>query len=536
MQCPACRTVVGLDDPACPACGHLLKARKAVLELVLEDGRRLSVTEPVTLGRAADNTVRFADRSVSRHHARVVPGDVGVLVEDVGSSHGTVVDGRLITKPVPVRDGSQIRLGDVTIQIERHRSDDEASRTHVVSVLTSEDVGPRLRPGVALKRLEAAEGPRRYVLRDADDAIFLRLDDANGQLVALLDGHTPMPELLATAARLQGDPGPGRFAALLLNLGDRGLLANAEARPAAAPGRLARLVRPRQVVTTRADALFQGLYHKGGHVLFTPLAVTVLGVVAAAGLVAFAAIVAAGDRVPFVVGGSLGLGVIAFALGRALVVVVHELAHGLAVARTGRRVPRAGLKLVLVFPYAFVDTSEAWLEPRRRRMAIAAAGPASDLVVAGLLSLVTIAVHHRTADATFQLAIGAYLGALSNLNPLMDRDGAQLLADHLRQPGLRRRSRAYVIARIAGRTPPSGDGHTLLLAGIAGLAWSIVAVGLVVAFSLRYVAPLERAASPTLVWIVLVAVWLLVATPVAYSILAPLAARRSHVEPAHERA
>ncbi len=48
-------------------------------------------------------------------------------------------------------------------------------------------------------------------------------------------------------------------------------------------------------------------------------------------------------------------------------------------ASYGRRVAAAGLKLMLVFPYAFVDTSEAWFEPRRRRIAISAAGPASRL-------------------------------------------------------------------------------------------------------------------------------------------------------------
>ena len=535
MQCPACRTVLGRDDPCCPACGQVLEGRAIVFELVLSDGRRVAVTEPVTLGRATDNAVQLTDPSVSRHHVRVVPGADGARVEDAGSSYGTLVDGDRVVEPVPVRDGSEIRLGNVTIQVQRRRREDEASLTQTVGTPTSGD-GPRLRPGVALKRLEAAEGTQRYVLRDEQDSVFLRLGDAHGELVAQLDGRTPMAELLARAQRLQGDPGPGRLAVLLAELGDRGLLVDAQAKQVAAPRRLARLVRPRQVVTTRAGGLFRAVYGAGGHILFTPVAAGGLAVVAAAGLVAFAASVAAGDRVPFVVGGSFGVGVVAFALGRALVVALHELSHGLAVTAMGRRVPRAGLKLILLFPYAFVDTSEAWLEPRSRRMAIAGAGPASDLVVGGLLSLLVVVTSHRTADAAFQLAIGAYLGALSNLNPFMDRDGAQLLADHLRQPGLRRRSRAYVIARLAGRTPPPGDNRTLLLTGIAGLVWSILAVGLVVLFSLRYVAALKRVASPTAVWIVLVAVWLAVAAPVAYSIFAPLAERRAHAEPADGRA
>ena len=51
-------------------------------------------------------------------------------------------------------------------------------------------------------------------------------------------------------------------------------------------------------------------------------------------------------------------------MGALFVAAVHETAHGLALAACGRRVREAGLKLVLVFPYAYVDTSEAWLEPR----------------------------------------------------------------------------------------------------------------------------------------------------------------------------
>ena len=55
-------------------------------------------------------------------------------------------------------------------------------------------------------------------------------------------------------------------------------------------------------------------------------------------------------------------------------VAVHETAHGLAMASFGRKIHKAGLKLVMIFPYAFVDTSEAWFEPRKRRIAISAAG------------------------------------------------------------------------------------------------------------------------------------------------------------------
>ena len=103
------------------------------------------------------------------------------------------------------------------------------------------------------------------------------------------------------------------------------------------------------------------------------------------GLLAFVALIALAYGTPFVVAERLLLGGAVFLAGRFLVVALHELAHGLAMASVGRRVPRAGLKFFAVLPYAFVDTSEAWFEPRRRRIAISAAGPATDLALGGAL-------------------------------------------------------------------------------------------------------------------------------------------------------
>ena len=103
---------------------------------------------------------------------------------------------------------------------------------------------------------------------------------------------------------------------------------------------------------------------------------------------------------PFVVAQKVGVGALIFMLGRFLVVAVHETAHGLTMASYGRRVRRAGLKLLFVFPYAFVDTSEAWFEPRRRRIAISAAGPISDLSIGALFAALLSRAFRPGAPAT----------------------------------------------------------------------------------------------------------------------------------------
>jgi putative peptide zinc metalloprotease protein len=134
-------------------------------------------------------------------------------------------------------------------------------------------------------------------------------------------------------------------------------------------------------------------------------------------------------------------------------------------------VQNAGIKLLLIFPYVFVDTSEAWLEPRRRRIAISLAGPACDLVLGGAFALACLATVGSWREVFFQLSFGAYLGALFNLNPLLDRDGYHVLVDLLGEPGLRSRARARLAARLAARSVALGESRALEIYAASSLLW-----------------------------------------------------------------
>jgi Zn-dependent protease len=229
---------------------------------------------------------------------------------------------------------------------------------------------------------------------------------------------------------------------------------------------------------------------------------------------------------PFVVAKKIGLGGLVFLLGRFAVVAVHELAHGLAMASYGRRVHKAGVKLLLVFPYAFVDTSEAWFEPRRRRIAISAAGPASDFTLGAVFSICCLLLAPGTVrDICFQLAFAAYVGACFNLNPFLDRDGYHILVDVLREPGLRRRAREQFARRLSGGDR-GGDSPVLARYSLYGLVWSFVAALFVIAMTLRYRGALEAAApADWIVWAVMATVWIAVFVPVLVVVGRPLLQR-----------
>jgi putative peptide zinc metalloprotease protein len=550
MLCPTCRRQIGRSTTFCPRCGRSLNGAEGVFDLVLPDDTRVPLLERLTIGRAPDNTVQLSDPSVSRHHARITPArdsEHAPVLEDAASSYGTWLDGRRIEEGRPLRDGSQIRIGDEALRVERRRGASEAGRTVVVppgdslvvpaagraAELTSAaaDVGerPRLRSGYALKRLAAEEGRRRWVLEDLRRGRFFRFSDDDAALLELLDGRRPLAELTAEAELRLGAAGPVRLARLLADLGSRGLLAGDDSRAGPEPGYrgVYRLFQPRELSWPGAGDLFDRLYRRGGWLLFTRPAVALLSLVAAVGVAVFAFLVAGRYGTPFVVARKIGLGGLVFVVGRFAVVAFHETAHGLAMASYGRRVRKAGLKLLFVFPYAYVDTSEAWFEPRQNRIVVSAAGPASDFVLGGAFSVgCLLAPPGPVRDVFFQLAFASYLGALFNLNPLLERDGYHILVDVLREPGLRRRAREQLARRLSGRESRADSSPVLARYALLSTAWMAGAVLFVAVLSVRYEAPLAAVVPEPLAWAFLAGLWAALLTPLALMIGGPLRARR----------
>jgi putative peptide zinc metalloprotease protein len=530
--------------PFCRACGTPTGAgAPPALELVLADGTRVVLAETLTIGRTPANAVQLDDHTVSRTHARIVVANGGgATLEDAGSSHGTWLDEQRLEGAAPLRDGAVIRLGDTRLRVESAADVAGAGRTIVVPVGASvavsaagtagavvAGVAPGMRPAVvsgwALKRMEAAEGDRRYVLRDLrEGGGFVRLSAGDARLFERLDGSRTLPELIVEAEQRDGPAGPARLARLLADLGDRGLLAGVDGRAAdaAGGGRLARLFRPRERAWRGPGALFARLYRAGGWLLFTRAALVALAALIVAGIGTFGYLIGARYGTPFVVAKKIGLGGVVFLLGRFAVVTVHEAAHGLTMASFGRRVDKAGIKLVLVFPYAFVDTSQAWFEPRRRRIAVSAAGPASDFAVGAVFALACLIAHGTVRDVFFQLALAAYVGAFFNLNPFLDRDGYQILVDVLREPGLRHRSREQFNRVLSGGPRTESDLAVLGRFAAAGVVWGVIAVGFVIAMSTRYYPVLKALAPRGLVWAALGCLYLMLFLPVVWTLARPL--------------
>jgi pSer/pThr/pTyr-binding forkhead associated (FHA) protein len=94
-----------------------------VLKLIIEDdeGRKTVVPfvrEEITIGRQEGNTIRLTERNVSRRHARLMRQNGHVVVEDLGSSNGTRINGERISGQSTVKDGDLIQIGDYDLALQ----------------------------------------------------------------------------------------------------------------------------------------------------------------------------------------------------------------------------------------------------------------------------------------------------------------------------------------------------------------------------------------------------------------------------------
>ena len=526
------------------------------LVLVLPTGVRLPIRDSMTIGRGDTADVKLEDRTVSRMHARIDSTPSGPMISDAGSRFGVTVGGHKLSEPLRLTAGVEIRLGNVTLHVESATApglgaggatepgaDGGAGPNATIVVpVNATSLGlrapapmagdgalrPRLRSGWALKRLDESGDDERWVLRDLRNDSFRTIEPEDAALLQMLDGRLTVAELLTRATATVGPAGPGRLARLIAGLGERGMLDGVAPTPVAQPepGLLARAFKPREKVFGWVPRYFQRAYRHWGRIYFQPLVVTALVLLSLAGIIVFAYLVGARYGTPFVVAHRLVIGGAVFIAGRFLIVALHELAHGLALVHYGRTTKRAGLKLVFIFPYAFVDTSEAYFEPRMHRIVVSAAGPATDFSLAALFSvLCAVSPKGNVREVFFQLAFAGYVGAFFNANPFLDRDGYQILCEWLREPKLKERARAQLKARLSGTMSEEEGSPVLARYAIAGLVWSVIGVGFVLVLSLRYYDRLSALAPHSVVLGAFILFFIVLLLPVVFALVMPMVSR-----------
>jgi two-component system NtrC family response regulator len=149
-------TTVSLDDGSGTAGSRAGGALRVIYPRELR-GRHPLGAEPVALGRVPPAPIAIAHATVSRRHAEVTAGAAGDhVIRDLGSRHGTLVDGAAIgAAPHRLADGSVVRIGDVLMVYERE-PDDAAATADAADHVALPGDAPVMR---RLRRQVAAAAP-----------------------------------------------------------------------------------------------------------------------------------------------------------------------------------------------------------------------------------------------------------------------------------------------------------------------------------------------------------------------------------------
>lgn len=101
--------------------------------------------DEITIGRDVSNEIVISDPEVSRRHARLVEQREGYVIEDLGSTNGTFVNGQRLMGPHLLRPGEVVMFGEnIRLLYESMVYDADATRvaaSNVPDLPPSEPVG-----------------------------------------------------------------------------------------------------------------------------------------------------------------------------------------------------------------------------------------------------------------------------------------------------------------------------------------------------------------------------------------------------------
>jgi predicted component of type VI protein secretion system len=151
-------------------------------------GTWLEVTGELLIGRHADAVGRLGDdEQLSRYHARLRLGaDGSCVVEDLGSTNGTIVNGAQISAPQMLQSGDRIELGASTLVVRELPAPAGAEPAGDSPTETRGHAGePEAEPTPTVPRL----------------SLRVEIDfDANEAMLWLGDGDEPMRIVLESGA------------------------------------------------------------------------------------------------------------------------------------------------------------------------------------------------------------------------------------------------------------------------------------------------------------------------------------------------
>ncbi len=166
----------------------------------------------LTIGRGAECGITLDDGLVSRRHARLEIRGRHVVIEDLGSHNGVMVNGQRIPGPTQLRNGDRIVIGSIELELVERREASLAALTVTAGVggairAVEVSLAPPDEPTFLTRRPEAFEllggVVERALAAGAAEEAGRLLGGHLGSLIAEAQrGSALPPETCAAAARV----------------------------------------------------------------------------------------------------------------------------------------------------------------------------------------------------------------------------------------------------------------------------------------------------------------------------------------------
>ncbi len=347
---------------------------------------------------------------------------------------------------------------------------------------------PKLADDVELKRFPLRWGNHYAMVANPRAMIYFRLEPWEADLLLQMDGTRTVGEITVERLEDEGELDATAASELVQLLEGGGFL---EPVPIGLETGMTRALDPLtpaqrkvrdfmktlSIEWTGADGFVRWWYRNLLRLFYRRAGVILAVVLAVSGLVAFGIVEASGDF-------SLGTrsapveSLILLALEFVLT-FFHELGHAATIVHYGRRVKSAGFMIYMGSPAFFVEATDSLMLDRRQRIVQSLAGPFSELVLAGLASIVLFEFRDASiAGLLYRFALINYFVIFLNLIPLLELDGYWILSDLIQVPDLRQRSLQFIQHdlwhKLGARDRLSKQEIGLGLYAVIGVAFTIL--------------------------------------------------------------
>ncbi|MBN1103404.1 MAG: SpoIIE family protein phosphatase [Deltaproteobacteria bacterium] len=189
--------------------------------------------ETTTLGRSPDNDIRIEDPSVSRRHARILRKDGGFFIEDLGSSNGTWVNGRLMTSgtEAKMREGLPVAIGNTILSLVRKPSIDDTTTQYSIDLMdclpeAGGSASYRERFFADRKRLEVIQEVSTLLMQSLDareicekvlNSLFRWLEKIDSGIILWMDEGASEPREILARSKGKKSPGGVTYSRSVIN-------------------------------------------------------------------------------------------------------------------------------------------------------------------------------------------------------------------------------------------------------------------------------------------------------------------------------